>query len=235
MENKKREMWPSDLPLPRSWERGRDKKERLLFQTFPSKFSSRKALPWQKFVQRRVNPFLKIGTIPDKEEFYMETWCYWSYTDSCRYPGLLLHAFGCLARGIVLLCSHELFEPLLQMWQEELSWAIAYIHRAPVHLIPQHNHSPSRSLLHTGFTALIVLLDCSHPIPYTSHLLILALSSPGWRRSSAVALADMHTQQSLGNWGHTRGDDTHPATCMASGRALSTTCGLHIVQETLAV
>lgn len=100
---------------------------------------------------------------------------------------------------------------------------------------PSAQPFPSWSLLHTGFTALIVLLDCSHPIPYTSHLLILALFSPGWRRSSAVALADMHTQQSLGNWGHTRGDDTYPATCMASGRALSTTCGLHIVQETVAV
>lgn len=47
--------------------------------------------------------------------------------------------------------------------------------------------------------------------------------------------ADIQVQQSLGNQGHTRGDDTYPATCMASGRALSTTCSLYIVQETVAV
>lgn len=47
--------------------------------------------------------------------------------------------------------------------------------------------------------------------------------------------ADMRAQQSPGNQGRTRGDNTYPATCMASGWALSTTCGLYIVQETIAV
>lgn len=98
---------------------------------------------------------------------------------------------------------------------------MGYTHRSPVPLIPQHNHSPSKSLLHTGFTALIVLLDCSHPTPSTNHLHRLYSLTDG---GEAV-------QWNPRNQGHTRGD----ATCAASGMALGTPRGLDLVQETVAL